>query len=153
MSSPTRDLTHVADTCHGFLEAYKADALFGEVTNIGINSEISIKDLTNMIARMMDTDITIKSSNERIRPENSEVERLVCDNSKLLMHTSWKQKYTLEHFDPIISCPRWGKTLFLALFSDSPYSKMGWVKNYDRGVNFHEFYEVFRVKLTIFTKF
>ena len=94
--SPTRDLTHVADTCHGFLEAYKADALFGEVTNIGINSEISIRDLTNMIARLMDTDITIKSSNERIRPENSEVERLVCDNSKLLMHTSWKQKYTLE---------------------------------------------------------
>jgi len=94
--SPTRDLTYVADTCHGFLEAYKADALFGEVTNIGINSEISIKDLTNMIARLMDTDITIKSSNERIRPENSEVERLVCDNSKLLMHTSWKQKYTLE---------------------------------------------------------
>ncbi len=94
--SPTRDLTHVADTCHGFLEAYKADALFGEVTNIGINSEISIKDLTNMIGRLMDTDITIKSSNERIRPENSEVERLVCDNSKLLMHTSWKQKYTLE---------------------------------------------------------
>jgi len=94
--SPTRDLTHVADTCHGFLEANKADALFGEVTNIGINSEISIRDLTNMIARLMDTDITIKSSNERIRPENSEVERLVCDNSKLLMHTSWKQKYTLE---------------------------------------------------------
>jgi len=49
-----------------------------------------------MIARMMDKDIVIKSSSERIRPENSEVERLLCDNSKLLMHTSWKQKYTLE---------------------------------------------------------
>ena len=63
------------------------------------------------------------------------------------------QKYPLEYFNPFISCPGWGKTLILALFSDSPYSKMGWVKNYDRGVNFHEFYEVFRVKLIIFSKF
>ena len=49
-----------------------------------------------MIARMMDKDIVIKSSSERIRPENSEVERLFCDNSKLLKHTSWKPNYTLK---------------------------------------------------------
>ncbi len=42
------------------------------------------------------TCLTIKSSEERIRPKNSEVERLFCDNSKLLKHTNWNPNYTLE---------------------------------------------------------
>ena len=94
--SPTRDLSYVADTCNAFIDIYKSDSLFGEVTNIGMNSEISIGDLTDLIANLMNVDITIESSEERIRPENSEVERLVCDNSKLIKYTSWKPKYTLE---------------------------------------------------------
>ena len=44
----------------------------------------------------MNTDIIVQTSEKRIRPENSEVERLVCDNSSLLKHTSWKPRYTLE---------------------------------------------------------
>jgi dTDP-glucose 4,6-dehydratase len=40
--------------------------------------------------------ITIESSEERVRPENSEVERLICDNSKLLKYTNWKPKYSLK---------------------------------------------------------
>ena len=94
--SPTRDLSYVTDTCNAFLDIYKSDSLVGEVTNIGMNSEISIGDLIDLIANLMNTDITIESSEERIRPENSEVERLVCDNSKLIKYTSWKPKYTLE---------------------------------------------------------
>ena len=94
--SPTRDLSYVTDTCNAFIDIYESDSLFGEVTNIGMNSEISIGDLTDLIASLMNSDITIESSNERIRPENSEVERLVCDNSKLMKYTSWKPKYTLE---------------------------------------------------------
>lgn len=94
--SPTRDLTFVKDTCHGFLEIYKSDKLFGEVTNIGMNTEISIGSLANQIARLMDTEINIVTSDERVRPNRSEVERLICDNSKLLQHTSWKPDYTIK---------------------------------------------------------
>ena len=94
--SPTRDLTFVTDTCTGFEEIYKSDSLFGEVTNIGINAEISIGDLAELIANKMDIELSIKSTDERIRPENSEVERLFCDNSKLLKHTNWEPNYTLE---------------------------------------------------------
>jgi len=94
--TPTRDLTFVKDTCSGFDEIYKSDSLFGEVTNIGINSEISMGDLAQLIANTMNIQLTIKSSEERIRPKNSEVERLFCDNTKLLKHTSWKPNYTLE---------------------------------------------------------
>ena len=82
--------------CKSIVKIYETDSLFGEVTNIGTNSEISIGDLARLIAVLMDTSLTISSSKERIRPENSEVERLICDNSKLLKHTAWRPKYTLE---------------------------------------------------------
>ena len=94
--TPTRDLTYVLDTCDGFLDVFKSEALFGEVTNIGMNSEISISDLVGLIANLMNEDITVESSKERTRPGNSEVERLVCDNSKLLKYTTWQPEYTLE---------------------------------------------------------
>jgi len=94
--SPTRDLTYVTDTCNGFIEIFQSDSLFGEVTNIGVNSEISIGELVQFIANLMGVVLTIESSNDRVRPKNSEVERLICDNSKLLKHTHWKPKYTLE---------------------------------------------------------
>ena len=94
--TPTRDLTFVKDTCAGFEEIYKSDSLFGEVTNIGMKAEISIGDLAKLIAGIMNVELSIKSTDERIRPKNSEVERLFCDNAQLLKHTSWMPKYTLE---------------------------------------------------------
>ena len=94
--SPTRDLTFVKDICAGFEEIYKSDSLFGDATNIGMKAEISIGELAKLIANIMDVDLLIKSTDERIRPEKSEVERLFCDNAKLLKHTSWKPNYTLK---------------------------------------------------------
>jgi nucleoside-diphosphate-sugar epimerase len=94
--SPTRDLTFVKDTCVGFEEIYKSNSLFGEVTNIGMKSEISIGELAKLIARLMNVKLSIKSTDERIRPKNSEVERLFCDNTKLLEYTEWKPNYSLE---------------------------------------------------------
>jgi NAD dependent epimerase/dehydratase len=94
--SPTRDLTFVKDTCSGFREIYKSESLFGEVTNIGMKAENSIGELAKLIAELMDVELSIKTSKERIRPENSEVERLFCDNKKLLKNTPWKPNYTLK---------------------------------------------------------
>ena len=119
--SPTRDLTYVTDTCNGFMEIYQSDSLFGEATNIGMNSEISISDLVYLIANLMDTDITIESSNERVRPKNSEVERLICDNSKLLKYTTWKIQYSLEQ--GISKVIEWMKNLDnLSIYKPEKYS-------------------------------
>lgn len=104
---PTRDLTFVKDTCGGFLEIFNSAELFGEITNIGMNSEISIENLAKMIMKIMRLNISIKTDNDRIRPENSEVSRLVCNNNKLLNYTRWKPQYglgeglmeTIEWFD------------------------------------------------------
>lgn len=94
--SPTRDLTYVNDTCSGFFEIYQSDSLFGEITNIGMKTETSILKVVKKILKIMNKSISIKSIKERIRPKESEVERLFCDNSKLINHTSWSPKYSLE---------------------------------------------------------
>lgn len=94
--SPTRDLTFVLDTCRGFIDIFNSDSLLGEITNIGINQEISISELVRLIATIMEREINIVTKKERVRPVSSEVDRLLCDNSKLLKHTPWKPKHSLQ---------------------------------------------------------
>ena len=94
--SPTRDLTYVSDTCNGFYEIFKSKNLFGDTVNIGMNDEISIEKLVMLISQIMNVNAEIVTKKERIRPASSEVERLVCDNTKILEKTSWKPEFTLE---------------------------------------------------------
>lgn len=94
--TPTRDLTFVKDTANGFFEIYKANGLYGEFTNIGMNEEITIGELVKLIAELMNVDIKIISETERIRPDKSEVERLMCNNAKISANTNWVPKYDLK---------------------------------------------------------
>ncbi len=94
--SPTRDLTFVKDTCAGFLEIYKSEKLYGEITNVGMSHEISVGELVNKIAVLLEKEIVINTDEQRVRPANSEVERLFCSNKKLLQNTNWKPKYNLD---------------------------------------------------------
>lgn len=94
--SPTRDLTFVKDTVEGFIEIFKSEKLFGEVTNIGMNKEIAMEELIHLISNLTGKQAEIQSDSARKRPDNSEVERLCCDNSKILANTNWKPKYTLK---------------------------------------------------------
>jgi len=93
---PTRDLTYVYDTARGFHEIAKSPNLFGEVTNIGMNTEISVAKLIDKIAGILKVDYDILEDSERIRPAESEVDRLVCDNTKLLNNTSWRPTYDID---------------------------------------------------------
>ena len=94
--NPTRDLTYVKDTVNGFLEIAKSDNFFGEITNIGMNDEISVGKLVSLIFEIMGQSIEIISDSIKIRPKKSEVQRLFCDNSKIIHNTNWKPRYTLE---------------------------------------------------------
>ncbi|MBF0292170.1 MAG: GDP-mannose 4,6-dehydratase [Nitrospinae bacterium] len=93
---PTRDLTFVKDTAAGFLEVAKQDKFNGEYVNIGMMTEISVRDLVHTIARLMKTEVEIVSDSQRVRPAQSEVERLYCDNKKLCDATGWSPKYDLN---------------------------------------------------------
>jgi NAD dependent epimerase/dehydratase len=93
---PTRDFTYVKDTASAFVEICKSDAVIGQVTNVGMNSEISIGELAALIGRLTGNEIVLNADPQRIRPDNSEVERLYCDNKKILSLTSWKPEYNIE---------------------------------------------------------
>jgi NAD dependent epimerase/dehydratase len=79
---PTRDFTFVEDTAQGFLQAMECDACVGQVTNIGSGFEISIMDTVTLIAEVMGAEIEIVSDEERMRPADSEVERLFAGVDK-----------------------------------------------------------------------
>ena len=93
---PTRDLTFVKDTAKGFLAIYNSDKCFGQATNIGMNEEISVKDLIKLISELIGKEVIVKQDHQRVRADKSEVERLMCDNSKLKELTDWAPEYSLK---------------------------------------------------------
>ncbi len=93
---PTRDLLFVEDTANGFVEIAKSDSLIGHEVNIATHSEITVGDLAQKLINQINPNAKIVSDDIRMRPEKSEVERLFGANGKIMEHTNWKPKYTLD---------------------------------------------------------
>jgi NAD dependent epimerase/dehydratase len=93
---PTRDLNFVANTVEGYLLAASTPAAVGQTLNLGSGREISIGDLARLIAQLTGADISIESESERLRPEKSEVERLLADSTLARKILGWEPTTTLE---------------------------------------------------------
>lgn len=93
---PTRDLLFVKDTANGFLEIAKSDNTNGEDINIATQDEISILDLAQKLITLINPKAEIINDDIRLRPEKSEVERLLGHNGKITALTNWKPNFTLE---------------------------------------------------------
>ena len=91
--SPTRDFNYVKDIVAAFISVLKSDKGLGEIINFGSNFEISIGDTAHLIAKIMNADVEFITDELRIRPNNSEVERLWADNSKATQFFNWKPNY------------------------------------------------------------
>jgi len=94
--SPTRDFNYVEDTCRGFVDLAQCDEASGKTVNVGSNYEISVGDTLKLIKQIMNSDVEFITDNERIRPENSEVFRLWCDNTLINNLIGFKPKYSIE---------------------------------------------------------
>jgi dTDP-glucose 4,6-dehydratase len=92
--SPTRDFNYVKDIVAAFISVLKSNKGLGEIINFGSNFEISIGDTAHLIAKIMNADVEFITDELRIRPNNSEVERLWADNSKATQFFNWKPNYT-----------------------------------------------------------
>jgi len=90
---PTRDFSYINDTVKGFIAVAESEKSLGEVINIGSNYEVSIGELVRTITDIMKADIEIKTDDDRLRPEKSEVERLWADNKKAAQLTGWQPEY------------------------------------------------------------
>lgn len=93
---PTRDLNYVSDTCAGFIALANCEKALGREVNIGSGREISIGNLAKLIISHIDPEAQVISEDERIRPEKSEVERLLCDNSLIRELTGWEPVVSIE---------------------------------------------------------
>ena len=93
--SPTRDFTYVTDTANGFLAIAATAECTGTVTNIGMNTEVSIGDLIHVISGLLSVRVEVETEDSRVRPDASEVYRLRCDNTKILSLTGWRPEYDL----------------------------------------------------------
>lgn len=94
--TPTRDFNFVKDTANGFIKIYESDKTIGEEINIATQHEISIGQLAEELIRQINPEATIVCDEERLRPEKSEVNRLLGSNEKILGLTDWKPQYTFE---------------------------------------------------------
>lgn len=94
--TPTRDFNYVKDTAEAFIKIAESDKTVGEVINAGSNYEISIGDTVKKIIELIGSGVKIICDDERIRPQNSEVNRLWADNKKIKELTEWAPQYDLE---------------------------------------------------------
>ncbi|MCK4257420.1 MAG: NAD-dependent 4,6-dehydratase LegB [Halanaerobiales bacterium] len=93
---PTRDFNYVKDTVEGFIKLAENNDTLGEVINIGSNYEISMQETIDLIVELIGEEIEVISDKQRIRPEKSEVDRLWCDNTKILELTDWRPQYSIR---------------------------------------------------------
>jgi NAD dependent epimerase/dehydratase len=93
---PTRDFLYVEDLARGFRRCAEADGVAGEVINLGTGTEISIADLAETVFRLVGRESALSYSEDRARPPQSEVERLLADTSKAQRLLDWSPEVSLE---------------------------------------------------------
>lgn len=118
--SPTRDLNYVANTVDGFLACAQAPDAIGQVINLGSGREISIGDLAHLIMDLMKVRVAIHAEPERLRPEKSEVQRLLADSSRAERLLDWRPTTSLE--DGLTATIEWFRA-HLNLYRPDEYTR------------------------------
>lgn len=93
----TRDFTYVADTVNGFMRAAEIDNIEGKTFNLGTGREIKITDLAHLIIQMINPSLEIEIDSNRLRPDKSEVFRLISNNSLARDILGWQPEISLEN--------------------------------------------------------
>ena len=94
--TPTRDFNYVKDTANGFYQIFRSDKTIGQEINISTQKEISIGQLAEELIRQINPKARVICDEQRLRPEKSEVNRLLGCNEKIMRLTDWRQQYTFE---------------------------------------------------------
>jgi len=94
--TPERDMTFVSDTAAGFILAATVEKAGGETINLGTGNTSSVGDIAARILRLMGSNKRIVQETTRMRPDNSEVMRLVSDNRKAAKILGWSPRTKLD---------------------------------------------------------
>ncbi len=94
--SPTRDFNYVKDTANGFIEIYESNKTIGEEINIATQKEISIGEVAQELIDEINPNAKIVCDKQRLRPDKSEVNRLLGSNEKITRLTNWRMRYSFR---------------------------------------------------------
>jgi NAD dependent epimerase/dehydratase len=95
-TSPTRDFLYVEDTARGLVRCAEADGVEGEVINLGTGAEVSIREVAERVMRLLGRDLSVTLDEDRLRPQDSEVERLVAETTKAKKLLGWEPSVELD---------------------------------------------------------
>jgi NAD dependent epimerase/dehydratase len=95
-TSTTRDFLYVEDAVRGMMRCAEVDAALGEVINLGTGVEISVADVVDRIVRIVGREVPVEVIGDRLRPVDSEVERLVADNGKAKAVLDWAPRVDFD---------------------------------------------------------
>lgn len=94
--TPTRDFNYVKDTAMGFIELAESDKAIGQEVNIATGVEHTISDVVNILISELNPEAKIVIDDQRLRPDASEVFRLIGDNTKITTLTTWRPSHDLQ---------------------------------------------------------
>jgi dTDP-glucose 4,6-dehydratase len=92
----TRDLNFVLDTVSGFIRSAEVDAAIGRTLNFGTGVDTSVRSVAEIVCRLIGTECRIEIDAERIRPTNSEVNRLCADTTLARTLLDWSPRYSID---------------------------------------------------------
>ena len=91
-----RDFTFVSDTVEGFLRAAEVPDLAWQEINLGTGRDVSIGEVLELIAGLLGVTAEVSTETERMRPPNSEVDRLCASNQRAAEVLGWAPTVSLE---------------------------------------------------------
>jgi len=92
----TRDFLYVGDTVAGIMRCGAAEGIEGEVINLGTGVEVSIAEVVRRVLSLTQRDVPVALDDDRLRPPDSEVERLVADTTKARKLLDWEPEVELD---------------------------------------------------------
>jgi dTDP-glucose 4,6-dehydratase len=92
----SRDFTYVSDTIDGFMKSAETPGIEGQTFNLGVGKEVTMKDLAEIILEMIDHSVEIVIDKDRLRPQKSEVQRLLSDNQRARKILGWEPQVSLR---------------------------------------------------------
>jgi dTDP-glucose 4,6-dehydratase len=95
-TSPTRDFLYVGDTVQGIMRCGEAGGVEGEVINLGSGREVAIGEVVERVLHALGRELPVELDEQRLRPPESEVERLIADTSKAKKLLDWGPTIDLD---------------------------------------------------------
>jgi nucleoside-diphosphate-sugar epimerase len=94
--TPTRNFTYIDDITTAFIRMAEEDSVVGEVVNFGSTRAVTIGEIAQLIANLMEKDVEILSDPTRLRPKQSEIQRVLADSTKAKTLLGWEAEIELE---------------------------------------------------------